>query len=192
MEPETARHRGRRRFAPRAVNQELQAAQALSGRQRGKWKNVFDPFSHSRRRLRSRSRGRSAVFAQAKPVIKASSLTLPVFNPIVWNIMKERGFDAKHGFELDPRPYPSISAFYAAFATGETDALIGGPTILQKLSLEGVPVRIVATGFTLADLVIFARDQRSSRSPTSRASRSRWTWEVRSSRSSRSGRTRRA
>lgn len=98
------------------------------------------------------------VRAQGKPVIKASSLTLPVFNPIVWNIMKARGFDAKNGFELDARPFPSISAFYAAFATGETDALIGGPTVLQKLSLEGVPVRIVATGFTLSDLVIFARD----------------------------------
>lgn len=102
--------------------------------------------------------GAPAVFAQGKPVIKASSLTLPVFNPIVWNIIKERGFDTKNGFELDARPFPSISAFYAAFATGETDALIGGPTVLQKLSLEGVPVRIVATGFTLSDLVIFARD----------------------------------
>jgi len=98
------------------------------------------------------------VRAQGKPVIKASSLTLPVFNPIVWNIIKARGFDDKNGFELDPRPFPSISAFYAAFATGETDALIGGPTVLQKLSLEGVPARIVATGFTLSDLVIFARD----------------------------------
>src|SRR5205085_4975828 len=39
-----------------------------------------------------------------------------------------------------------------------TDALIGGLTILHKLSLEGVPVRIVATAFTLSDLVIFARD----------------------------------
>lgn len=100
-----------------------------------------------------------AVLAQVKPVIKASSLTLPVFNPIVWNIIKARGFDAKHGFELDARPFPSISAFYAAYATGETDALIGGPTVLQKLALEGVPVRIVATGFTLSDLVIFARDR---------------------------------
>ena len=98
------------------------------------------------------------VRAQGKPVIKASSLTLPVFNPIVWNIIKARGLDDKNGFELDPRPFPSISAFYAAFATGETDALIGGPTVLQKLSLEGVPARIVATGFTLSDLVIFARD----------------------------------
>jgi NitT/TauT family transport system substrate-binding protein len=96
--------------------------------------------------------------AQQKPVIKVSSLTLPVFNPLVWNIMKARGIDAKHGFELDIKAYPSISGFYAAFATGETDVLIGGPTILQKLYQEGVPLRIIGTGFTLADLVIFAKD----------------------------------
>jgi NitT/TauT family transport system substrate-binding protein len=95
---------------------------------------------------------------QQKPVIKVSSLTLPVFNPLVWNIMKAKGFDAKHGFELDAKPYPSISAFYAGFATGETEVLIGGPTILQKLYQEGVPVRIIATGFTLADLVIFTKN----------------------------------
>ena len=47
--------------------------------------------------------------AQQKPVIKVSSLTLPVFNPLVWNIMKARGFDAKNGFELDIHAYPSIS-----------------------------------------------------------------------------------
>ena len=92
------------------------------------------------------------------PKISVSSLTLPVFNPIVWNIMKARGFDAKHGFELDIKAYPSISAFYAAFSTGETEALIGGPTIFQKLYQEGVPLRIFGTGFTLSDLVIFARD----------------------------------
>ncbi|HEX5212481.1 MAG TPA: ABC transporter substrate-binding protein [Pseudolabrys sp.] len=100
----------------------------------------------------------STAQAQQKPVIKVSSLTLPVFNPLVWNIMKARGIDAKHGFELDAHAYPSISAFYAGFATGETDVVIGGPTILQKLYQEGVPVRIIATGFTLADLVIFAKD----------------------------------
>jgi ABC-type nitrate/sulfonate/bicarbonate transport system substrate-binding protein len=96
--------------------------------------------------------------AQQKPVIKVSSLTLPVFNPLVWNIMKAKGFDAKHGFELDIHAYPSIAAFYAAFATGETDALIGGPTVFQKLYNEGVPLRIIGSGFTLGDLVIFAKD----------------------------------
>src|ERR1700686_1404420 len=98
------------------------------------------------------------ALAQQKPIIKVSSLTLPVFNPLVWNIMKAKGFDAKNGFELDIHAYPSISAFYAGFATGETEVLIGGPTILQKLYQEGVPVRIVGTGFTLADLVIFTKN----------------------------------
>ena len=100
----------------------------------------------------------TASLAQQRPKISVSCLTLPVFNPIVWNIMKARGFDAKHGFELDIKAYPSISAFYAAFSTGETEALIGGPTIFQKLYQEGVPLRIFGTGFTLSDLVIFARD----------------------------------
>ena len=100
----------------------------------------------------------SPARAQDKPKLKVSSLTLPVFNPLVWNIMKAKGFDAKHGFELDIHAYPSISAFYAGFATGETEVLIGGPTILQKLYQEGVPVRIVGTGFTLADLVIFTKN----------------------------------
>ncbi len=96
--------------------------------------------------------------AQDRPTIRVSSLTLPVFNPLVWNVMKAKGIDAKHGFNLDARAYPSISAFYAGFATGETDALIGGPTVFVKLAEQGVPVRIFATGFTLADLVIFAKD----------------------------------
>jgi NitT/TauT family transport system substrate-binding protein len=101
-----------------------------------------------------------AAYAQAKPKIAVSSLTLPVFNPIVWNIMKARGLDAKNGFELDIHAYPSISAFYAGFSTGETEVLIGGPTILQKLYQEGVPLRIFGTGFTLADLVVFAKDDK--------------------------------
>ena len=98
------------------------------------------------------------VQAQEKPVIKVSSLTLPVFNPLVWNIMKAKGFDAKHGFTLDIHAFPSIAAFYAAFATGETDVLIGGPTVYQKLYAQGVPLRIIGSGFTLGDLVIFAKD----------------------------------
>jgi NitT/TauT family transport system substrate-binding protein len=102
----------------------------------------------------------TAAHAQARPKIVVSSLTFPVFNPIVWNIMKARGLDAKNGFELDIHAYPSISAFYAGFSTGETEVLIGGPTILQKLYQEGVPLRIFGTGFTLSDLVVFAKDDK--------------------------------
>lgn len=96
--------------------------------------------------------------AQARPKLRVGSLTLPVFAPIVVNILQQRGFDGKHGFELEPRVYPSIAAYYAGLATGEIDTLIGGPTNFQKLRLEGVPVRIIATGAKLSDLVLIARD----------------------------------
>lgn len=97
-------------------------------------------------------------FAQAKPKIKIGSLTLPVFAPIIVNIMKARGFDSKNGFEADVQVYPSFAAYYAGLATGEVDTVIGGPTYFQKLRLEGVPLQIIATGATLADLVIVSKD----------------------------------
>jgi ABC-type nitrate/sulfonate/bicarbonate transport system substrate-binding protein len=96
--------------------------------------------------------------AQDKPKIKVGSLTLPVFAPIVVNIMKAKGFDAKNGFELEAVTYPSIAAYYAGLATGEVDTLIGGPTFFQKLRLEGVPIKIVATGATLSDLLVLTAD----------------------------------
>lgn len=99
-----------------------------------------------------------AAQAQQKTTIKVSSLTLPVIAPLVWNIMKARKLDEKHGFTLEIQPYPAISAYYAGFATGETDVVLGGPTVFQKLYQEGVPARIIGTGITLADLVIFAKD----------------------------------
>ncbi len=96
--------------------------------------------------------------AQALPKIRVGSLTLPVFAPIIVNIMKAQKFDTKNGFEAEVQTYPSFSAYYAGLATGEIDTLIGGPTYFQKLRLEGVPLRIVATGATLADLVIITKD----------------------------------
>ncbi len=87
--------------------------------------------------------GAAPSSAQTKPKIVAASLTLPVIAPLVWNIMKVRGFDAKHGFELELKPYPSIAAYYAGFATGEVDVQVGGPTVYQKLRIEGVPARII-------------------------------------------------
>ncbi len=99
------------------------------------------------------------VPGQERVKIRAASLTLPVFNPIIVNLMKERGLDARHGFDMEVRPYPSIAAFYAALATGEVDTLVGGPTVFQKMRNEGVPLRIAATGLRLSDLVVVtARD----------------------------------
>ena len=97
--------------------------------------------------------------AQERTKIKVAALTLPVFNPIIVNLMKEKGIDARHGLELDVRAYPSIAAFYAALATGEVDTtVVGGPTVFQKMRSEGVPLRIVATIVPQSDLVIITAD----------------------------------
>lgn len=96
----------------------------------------------------------SAALAQDRIKIRAASLTLPVVNPVIVNVMKERGLDSSNGLDLEIKPYPSIAAFYAALATDDVDMLIGGPTVLQKLRNEGVPVKLVATALRLSDLVI--------------------------------------
>ena len=40
--------------------------------------------------------------AQERVKLKVAALTLPVFNPIIVNLMKEKGFDARHGLTLGP------------------------------------------------------------------------------------------
>lgn len=98
------------------------------------------------------------VRTQELPKVSVGSISGPLSNPIVWNILKANKFDTKHGFVLDAHMYPSISAFYGGFTTGEVDAIMGGPTNFLKLRSEGVPVKIVATGLRLSDLSIFSRD----------------------------------
>ena len=90
--------------------------------------------------------------------ISAGSITGPLSNPIMWNILKAKGFDARHGFTLDIHLYPSIVAFYGGFTTGEVETIMGGPTNFVKLRAEAVPLQIVATGLKLSDLSIFTRD----------------------------------
>ncbi len=99
--------------------------------------------------------GTPATVGQERVKLRASALTLPVFNPIIINLMKEKALDARHGLDMEVKPYPSLAAFYAALATGEVDTtVLGGPTVFQKMRNEGVPVRIVATAVPQSDLVI--------------------------------------
>jgi ABC-type nitrate/sulfonate/bicarbonate transport system substrate-binding protein len=103
--------------------------------------------------------GAPSANGQDKIKIKVAALTLPVFNPIIVNLMKEKGIDARHGLEMEVKPYPSISTFYAALATGEVDTtIVGGPNVFQKMRNEGVPLKIVATAVPLSDLVIVTAD----------------------------------
>lgn len=99
--------------------------------------------------------GGPAAWAQERVKIRVAALTLPVFNPIIVNLMKEKGIDARHHLDMEVKAYPSIATFYAALATGEADTtVVGGPTVFQKMRNEGVPLRIVATIVPQSDLVI--------------------------------------
>jgi len=102
--------------------------------------------------------GSGESHAQNELKISVGSISGPLSNPIMWNILKANKFDAKHGFTLDIRLYPSIVAFYGGFTTGDVDVIMGGPTNLQKLRNEAVPLKIIATGLKLSDLSIFSRD----------------------------------
>jgi len=102
--------------------------------------------------------GSPAAWTQTLPKISVGSISGPLSNPIMWNILKANKFDAKHGFDLDIHLYPSIAAFYGGFTTAEVDVIMGGPTNLQKLRSEGVPLKIFATGLKLSDLSIFSRN----------------------------------
>src|SRR5260370_40775342 len=88
------------------------------------------------------SGGLSAACGQSAPKISVGSISGPLSNPIMWNILKANKFDAKHGFDLDIRLYPSIAAFYGGFSPGWGRVIIGGPTKLQKIRNEGSPLKI--------------------------------------------------
>src|SRR5229473_284183 len=96
--------------------------------------------------------GSGKSHAQTELKISVGSISGPLSNPIMWNILKANKFDAKHGFTLDIRLYPSIASFYGGFTTGDVDVIMGGPTNLQKLRNEAVPLKIIATGLKLSDL----------------------------------------
>ena len=103
--------------------------------------------------------GTSASVAQQRPKITASSIDAAGFQSA--RVEHHEGARPRRQTRLRARRQSlslDLRLFYAAFSTGETEALIGGPTILQKLYQEGVPLRIFGTGFTLADLVVFAKD----------------------------------
>ncbi|MDR7481431.1 MAG: ABC transporter substrate-binding protein [Armatimonadota bacterium] len=100
--------------------------------------------------------GPQTVAAQ-RPRLRMAVLSFPAISTFVGAVIREAGIDRAHGLELENVPYATISAYYAAIATGEVDMLGGGPNVLQRMRLEGVPVRAVATLIRPSDLVLIAR-----------------------------------
>lgn len=86
--------------------------------------------------------------------LQMAVLSFPATSTFVGNILRERGLDQAHGLLLDLVPFPSMSAYYAALATGEVDTLLGDPHVLQRMRLEGIQIQGVMTMVRLSDLVV--------------------------------------
>jgi NitT/TauT family transport system substrate-binding protein len=72
--------------------------------------------------------------------------------------VKDQGFDKKNGIDLEPHSFGTVSAYYAALATGEVDMLPAGPHVLQKMRNEGVPIRAALTYARLNALAVITGD----------------------------------
>ncbi|MDR5698068.1 MAG: ABC transporter substrate-binding protein, partial [Armatimonadota bacterium] len=100
----------------------------------------------------------SAPSAPPHPTrLRMGVLSFPAISTFVAQVIREAGLDRANGIELDTANYATISAYYAGIATGEVDTLAGGPNVLQRMRLEGVPIKAVGTLVRPSDLVIIAR-----------------------------------
>lgn len=100
----------------------------------------------------------SATNAEQLLRVNFARLSFPSHVALITDIVKDQGFDRKHGLEMELRSFGAVSAFYAAQATGEVDAGIGGPLVYQKMRLEGAPIKTIATLVDMTSMVVIARD----------------------------------
>src|SRR5262249_11226234 len=90
--------------------------------------------------------------------VKISRLGFPSLTTMMVDVVKDQGFDKKNGIDLEPQSFGVISAYYAALATGELDMAPAGPHVLQKMRLEGVPIKATLTYARLNALAVITGD----------------------------------
>jgi NitT/TauT family transport system substrate-binding protein len=101
----------------------------------------------------------AAPAASQEPIkLKIARLAFPSLTTLMVDVVKDQGLDKKHGLDLEPQSFSAVSAYYAALATGEVDMLPAGPHVLQKMRLEGVPIRAVLTYARLNALAVITGD----------------------------------
>jgi len=101
----------------------------------------------------------AAPAASQEPIkVKIARLAFPSLTTLMVDVVKDQGLDKKHGVDLEPQSFGAVSAYYAALATGEVDMLPAGPHVLQKMRLEGVPIRAVLTYARLNALAVITGD----------------------------------
>jgi NitT/TauT family transport system substrate-binding protein len=100
----------------------------------------------------------SAAFGQQLDKVKVARLAFPAMGSLLLDVLIERGIDKKHGFQLETVSQSAIPVYYATAANGDADVIVGGPHVFQKMILEGVPIKIIATWAPLDALAVIAAD----------------------------------
>ncbi|MDR5684437.1 MAG: ABC transporter substrate-binding protein [Armatimonadota bacterium] len=90
--------------------------------------------------------------------VRIARLAFPSLVSVMVDIVKAAELDRSNGLDLEPISFSAVSGFYAAQATGEVDAGVGGPHVYQRLRLEGAPVRILASYVGLSAMVVISRN----------------------------------
>ena len=98
------------------------------------------------------------VPAQEPVKIKVANLGFPAHSSMILGVLKEKGFDKKHGLDMEVKPYGAVSAYYGSAASGETDGVPGGPLVFQRMRQEGVPLKIVSTLVDMTSMSVVTKD----------------------------------
>lgn len=104
------------------------------------------------------SGGDDAASGQDPVQISIAMLTYPSMSSTLIPIIESQGIAEEHGFELDVVEIAEFGAYYTTIASGQADALQGGATVAQRLSLEGTPIQIGGTAIDLEPMVIVTSD----------------------------------
>ena len=100
----------------------------------------------------------SAAFGQQLDKVKIARLAFPAMGSLMLDVVTARGIDKKHGFEIETVSQSAIPVYYALAANGEADLIVGGPHVFQKMILEGVPIKMIATWAPLDVLSVITAD----------------------------------
>jgi ABC-type nitrate/sulfonate/bicarbonate transport system substrate-binding protein len=84
--------------------------------------------------------------------------SFPSMSTMMIDIVKAKGIDKKHGIDLEPVTFSAIAAYYGGLANGDVEITAAGPLVVQKMVLEGVPLRIAATWAPLNVLSVITAD----------------------------------
>ena len=99
-----------------------------------------------------------AAFGQQLDKVKIARLAFPAMGSLLLDVLTERGIDKKHGIEVETVSQSAIPVYYATVANGDAELIVGGPHVFQKMILEGVPIKIIATWAPLDVLAVITAD----------------------------------